>query len=112
MNELKRLVAEIMRKRGGPELHEEHAGIIEKLYQTGDHAEVIPPPSVRINTSESHDIQDTEEIIEESLSLEEKEIELIKKALDKHNGKRKYAAEELGISERTLYRKIKEHNLE
>jgi transcriptional regulator with PAS, ATPase and Fis domain len=50
-------------------------------------------------------------VIEESLSLEEKEIEMIKKALQKHNGKRKNAAEELGISERTLYRKIKEHNI-
>ena len=57
-------------------------------------------------------IQDTEEIMEESLSLADKEIELIKKALDKHNGKRKYAAQELGISERTLYRKIKEYNIE
>jgi transcriptional regulator with PAS, ATPase and Fis domain len=112
MNELKRLVAEIMDKRGGQEMHEEHAGIIEKLYRSGDHAEVLPPKSVHINKSEGRDIQDTEEIIEESLSLEEKEIELIKKALAKHNGKRKYAAEELGISERTLYRKIKEHNLE
>ena len=52
-------------------------------------------------------IQDHIEI-EESLSLEEREIELIKKALIKHNNKRKYAAKELGISERTLYRKIKE----
>ena len=57
-------------------------------------------------------IQDTEEILEESLSLEEKEKELIRKALDKHRGKRKYAAQELGISERTLYRKIKEYNIE
>ena len=52
------------------------------------------------------DIQDTEEFVEESLSLEDKEIELIKKALERHKGKRKYAAQELGISERTLYRKI------
>jgi len=49
--------------------------------------------------------------VEESLSLEDQEKELIVKALDKHNGKRKYAAAELGISERTLYRKIKEYNL-
>jgi transcriptional regulator with PAS, ATPase and Fis domain len=55
-------------------------------------------------------IQDSE-IIEESLSLQKKEIDLIKKALEKHNGKRKQAAKELGISERTLYRKIKEHNI-
>jgi transcriptional regulator with PAS, ATPase and Fis domain len=49
--------------------------------------------------------------VEESLSLEDREKELIKKALEKHRGKRKYAAQELGISERTLYRKIKEYNL-
>ena len=49
--------------------------------------------------------------VEESLSLEEKEKELIQKALEKHRGKRKYAAQDLGISERTLYRKIKEYDL-
>jgi transcriptional regulator with PAS, ATPase and Fis domain len=48
---------------------------------------------------------------EESLSLHDKELELIKKSLDKYNGKRKDAASELGISERTLYRKIKQYNL-
>lgn len=51
------------------------------------------------------------EEVEESLSIEEKEIELIKKALEKYRGKRKYAARDLGISERTLYRKIKEYDL-
>ena len=50
--------------------------------------------------------------IEESLSLEEREKELIIKALDKHNGRRKNAALELGISERTLYRKIKEYDIQ
>lgn len=50
--------------------------------------------------------------VEESLSLEEKELEMIKKALDKYHGKRKKAANELGISERTLYRKIKQYDLE
>lgn len=49
---------------------------------------------------------------QESLSLEEKEVELIKKSLSKHNGRRKKAAAELGISERTLYRKIKQYNME
>ena len=58
------------------------------------------------------DIQDTEEIVEESLSLADKEVEMIKKALEKFNGKRKLAAHELGISERTLYRKIKEYGIE
>lgn len=65
----------------------------------------IPPDNV-------DDIQDTQEIVEESLSLADKEIELIKKALEKHSGKRKHAANELGISERTLYRKIKEYNID
>ncbi len=51
------------------------------------------------------------EIIEESLSLQDKEKEMIRKALEKHNGKRKDAARELGISERTLYRKIKEYSI-
>jgi transcriptional regulator with PAS, ATPase and Fis domain len=50
-------------------------------------------------------------IVEESLSLQDKEIDMIKKALKKHKGKRKYAAQELGISERTLYRKINEYNI-
>jgi len=48
---------------------------------------------------------------EETLSLQDKELELIKKSLERHNGKRKLAAEELGISERTLYRKIKQYDL-
>ena len=64
------------------------------------------PRTVREN------IMDTEEIVEESLSLADKEVEMIKKALGKFNGKRKLAASELGISERTLYRKIKEYGIE
>ncbi|MNY48277.1 DNA-binding transcriptional regulator DhaR [compost metagenome] len=59
----------------------------------------------------NYDTQDAEEV-EESLSLTEKESDLIKKALKKHRGKRKAAAQELGISERTLYRKIKDLNLD
>jgi len=51
------------------------------------------------------------EVIDENLSLEKTEIEMIRRALEKHNGKRKSAAQELGISERTLYRKIKEYNI-
>ena len=78
-------------------------------------------PSININSGhqnsntisniEEDNIEDTEEFVEESLSLKDKEIELIKKALEKHNGKRKYAAKDLGISERTLYRKIKEYDI-
>lgn len=114
MNDLKKLVLEIMQKGNiDTDLHEDHAQIIQKLYQ--DDTPLVssrdtkkPAPE---NFGEEDDIQDTEEIIEESLSLEEKEKELIIKALNKHNGKRKYAAQELGISERTLYRKIKEYDL-
>ncbi|MBO5811711.1 MAG: sigma-54-dependent Fis family transcriptional regulator [Bacteroidaceae bacterium] len=58
------------------------------------------------------DIQDTEEYVEESLSLNEVEKDMIKRALQKHGGKRKDAARDLNISERTLYRKIKEYDLE
>ena len=67
-------------------------------------------PAVDDSYGYQEPIQDHIEI-EESLSLEEREIELIKKALIKHNNKRKYAAKELGISERTLYRKIKEYDI-
>ena len=51
------------------------------------------------------------ETIEETLSLQEKELEMIKMALERNKGKRKLAAKELGISERTLYRKINQYNL-
>ena len=54
---------------------------------------------------------DRHEEVEESLSLEEKEKEFIQKALQKHRGRRKLAAKELGISERTLYRKMNEYNI-
>ena len=54
---------------------------------------------------------DDVETIEETVSLQEKEIEMIKHALDRNKGKRKLAAKELGISERTLYRKINQYNL-
>ena len=58
------------------------------------------------------DIQDTEEYVEESLALDDVEKEMIRKALEKHHGKRKSAAQDLNISERTLYRKIKEYGLD
>lgn len=65
----------------------------------------------RLDAVDSH-IQDTQEYIEETLSLDEVEKEMIKRALLKHNGKRKSAAKDLNISERTLYRKIKEYDLD
>lgn len=60
----------------------------------------------------NHIIELKDAVVPESLSIEDKEIELIKKALNKYNGRRKKAAQELGISERTLYRKIKQYDLE
>jgi len=114
MHDLKKLVAEIIEKdTSGVDMQEKNARILEKLYPSSKPAEMAASRTpIQLNNTDDQNIQDTEEIIEESLSLEKKEIELIKKALQKHRGKRKYAAEELGISERTLYRKIKEHNLE
>ncbi len=118
MNDLKKLVAQIMEKGSvSTDIEQENEGLIKKLYATVDdlpaNAEnlISNRTTVRNEREEEH-ILDTEEIVEESLSLEDKEIELIIKALDKHNGKRKYAAQDLGISERTLYRKIKEYNID
>jgi transcriptional regulator with PAS, ATPase and Fis domain len=116
MSDLKKLVFDLMQKGGDDsDLQKDNALLIRKLYEDQEmdilqHQPVNQPP-VNISHTKDRDIQDTEIFVEESLSLEDKEIELIKKALDKHNGKRKYAAQDLGISERTLYRKIKEHNI-
>ncbi len=116
MNDLKKLVHDLMVDGADrPGFHSDNAQIIRKIYQQ-DEGPLVPetPTQAPMHYNEPisrDDIQDTEEFVEESLSLEEKEIELIKKALHKHNGKRKYAAQELGISERTLYRKIKEYDI-
>ncbi len=72
----------------------------------------IFPSAQQENAGSDDDIQDTEVYIEETLSLDEVEKDLIRKALAKHGGKRRGAAFDLNISERTLYRKIKEYNLE
>jgi transcriptional regulator with PAS, ATPase and Fis domain len=69
-----------------------------------------PGMSIRMPSEVDEEVEHTE--VEESLSLEDKERELIRKALAKHRGRRKKAAQELGISERTLYRKIKEWDIE
>jgi transcriptional regulator with PAS, ATPase and Fis domain len=114
VSDLKKLVLDIMQKGSSDiEIHEDNARLIRKLYNITEPVEEgnVASPKIEVGGIQDKDIQDTEEIVEESLSLEEKEKELIRKALDKHNGKRKYAASELGISERTLYRKIKEYNI-
>ena len=116
MTDLKKLVFDLMQKDGGTnDLQQKNAMLIRKLYEDQEpdvlqHPE-YKPESVNVSHSDAPHIQDTEEFVEESLSLVDKEIELIRKALEKHNGKRKHAANDLGISERTLYRKIKEYDI-
>ncbi len=101
VNELKKLVHDIM--GGNPDANrdaEEPAAYPHPIH-----------PSIRFLLFRK--IQDAEAVEEEeSLSLEEVEKEMIRKALEKHNGRRKNAAADLKISERTFYRKIKEYNLE
>ena len=121
LNDLKKLVGELLKQGADFQLNAEQSAMINRMY-----SDVIPvqerqtflqAPAVSssdfVQTTDDTDNNDFEEHveIEESLSLEDREKELIQKALEKHRGKRKYAAEELGISERTLYRKIKEYKL-
>ncbi len=122
LSELKKIVIDIA--RGGEiDLNSDQAAIINRMYQevnNGQHANIhntrILPPAIEPLKNDyplenEHTDFEVHEEVEESLSLEDREKELIQKALEKHRGKRKYAAAELGISERTLYRKIKEYNL-
>ena len=119
LSELKKLVLELIGQNGDISLNSDQSAMVSRLYQeintpnttrllTG--TEKSQEPIDKYNENDTLDIIVHEEI-PESLSLEDREKELIKKALEKHRGKRKYASEELGISERTLYRKIKEYNL-
>ncbi len=112
VNDLKKLVRTIIEKSPN-DLSVEDNSLIDKLYNNSkplhDPAGSNLPDLVR---KDPPHFEDTEEIIEESLSLQEKEVELIRKALDKYSGKRKMAADELGISERTLYRKIKQYDID
>jgi transcriptional regulator with PAS, ATPase and Fis domain len=115
MNDLKKLVVQIIKKGSvSTDIEQENKGIIKKLYDDlpTDAENLVSHQKLSRKERDDENIMDTEEIVEESLFLEDKEIELIIKALEKHNGKRKYAAQDLGISERTLYRKIKEYNIE
>lgn len=121
MVELKKLVAEIIQHGGNTAtVLADNPQYINQLYRDvelpagKEHAFTIqhPTPNNNINNNGNSGYFDHDaEEVEESLSLVDKESDLIKKALKKHKGKRKFAAQELGISERTLYRKIKELNL-
>ncbi|MFD0794566.1 sigma-54 interaction domain-containing protein [Mucilaginibacter litoreus] len=121
MIELKKLVADIIEHGGVSQNYQHNAQAITQLYrdielpQANDAEPQFtlqqPVKSNIGNNSNDYNITHDAEEVEESLSLIEKESDLIRKALKKHKGKRKLAANELGISERTLYRKIKELNL-
>ncbi|NUY81771.1 sigma-54-dependent Fis family transcriptional regulator [Flavobacterium sp. MAH-1] len=123
LNDLKQLTLELM-KNGGAKVQEDHSNLIRKIYGNGEETDiefeqphrvsVIPvqkTPVVTPSLDEDYDFAETVEE-EEPLRLEQKEIEMIRKALQRNKGKRKAAANELGISERTLYRKIKQFDLE
>ncbi len=113
ITELRKIVGEITQGRTPPKQMDEDSELAEELNQDiRQIADVKHDLQIQHEYPVSFDepIQESE-IIEESLSLQKKEIDLIKKALEKHNGKRKNAARELGISERTLYRKIKEYDI-
>ncbi|MCB0430254.1 MAG: sigma-54-dependent Fis family transcriptional regulator [Flavobacteriales bacterium] len=113
MTDLKKLVADLMHGgTQGQEMTAEKSQIIRRLYADEAHvpSASLHPAPVQTEDEVTH-IDEHEDVTEESLSLVDKEVELIKKALEKHKGRRKKAAEELGISERTLYRKIKEYGM-
>ncbi|WP_375325479.1 sigma-54 interaction domain-containing protein [Flagellimonas sp. GZD32] len=130
LNDLKKLTLELLKDNDSAKVQEENESLIRKIYgddeeEDIDHEETVPTkllhlPEPIVEASPStlapqpqedryHFAEEIEE--EETLSLQEKEIELIKKSLERNKGKRKAAAAELGISERTLYRKIKQYDL-
>ncbi|HLV13801.1 MAG TPA: sigma-54 dependent transcriptional regulator [Xanthomarina sp.] len=124
LNDLKKLTMELMKSGHGKDVQKDHEGLIQKIYgdvdednATIEDLEVLSIGEKSANTYEPviepqdkyHFAEEIEE--EETLSLHDKELELIKKSLERHDGKRKLAAAELGISERTLYRKIKQYDL-
>lgn len=128
LNDLKKLTLELLKNNDSEKVQEENETLIEKIYGNGhdedeeaiediESMKVLELPSSQSKKSDPHIQQEdkyhfAEEIEEEeTLSLHEKEIELIKKSLERNRGKRKAAAAELGISERTLYRKIKQYDL-
>jgi transcriptional regulator with PAS, ATPase and Fis domain len=119
LTELKKLVLEVINNGQSVNLNQDQTALVNRIYQ--DVYDDAPVSARMLPSGTASDVHTTyptttetfeiHEEIEESLSLEDREKELIQKALEKHRGKRKYAALELGISERTLYRKIKEYQL-
>ncbi len=119
LTDLKKLVVDMLSQNGDFSLSNDQSAMVNRFYQdlhqAPNTAKILPPVSTneheRFVEEDENDYYENHEEVEISLSLENQEKELIQKALEKHKGKRKYAASELGISERTLYRKIKEYNL-
>ena len=124
INDLKKLTLELMENGAGVKNKEQTQRLIQKIYGNDAEAEepenmveIISPQKTevfRANDDDNDDFEDTfqdAETVDEPLSLQEKEYEMIKKALERNSNKRKLAAKELGISERTLYRKIKQFDL-
>jgi len=131
LNDLKKLTLELMKQEDSEQVQKDNESLIQKIYGEEDKEErgfeepisttnanllQIPPLASSLPTEQPpqeidkyHFAEEIEE--EETLSLHDKELELIKKSLERHRGKRKAAADELGISERTLYRKIKQYDL-
>lgn len=118
LNDLKKVVHNIVNGGGSVSaMPHDDLQTINRLYRTDDNYPVITNTSdVKVHNpiivKDNADGFSQPILVEESLSLQDKEIDMIKKALKKHKGKRKYAAQELGISERTLYRKINEYHIE
>ena len=124
LNDLKKLTLELM-KNGSSIVQDINPNLILKIYGSQENdseidfeeeprtAVMTPAPREdNYRIQEDNNYLDAETIEEEEiLRLEQKEIEMIKKSLEKNKGKRKAAADELGISERTLYRKIKQFDL-
>lgn len=125
LNDLKKLTLELMENDNHKDVQEKNEHLIQKIYKDQNLSNSKHESQI-LSLSESNQKNETIEIVkpnenydfiedideeEETLSLHDKELELIKKSLDRHNGKRKLAADELGISERTLYRKIKQYDL-
>lgn len=120
MGELKKLVLKMVQSGISPTTFDDHSPYINQLYREieSPNADKYSPSTLTIHhptddNEKEEEVSTAEEVEEpeESLSLIDQESDLIKRALKKHKGKRKLAAQELGISERTLYRKIKDLNL-
>jgi transcriptional regulator with PAS, ATPase and Fis domain len=118
LNDLKKVVHDIVQVGGNnlANLPSDDLQTIDRLYNDDDNYPVISG-STEFKVHNPIIVKDIKGYnqpidVEESLSLQDKEIDMIKKALKKHKGKRKYASQELGISERTLYRKINEYKIE